>query len=650
MAKRTQEHLEKLLEHADMRVRLGAQFDLVDRGCVASLAWIAEHGANAGARRHAMWGLAQLNGQPNSDAFAALLQRTSDKDDEIRAQAFKGLAGTGGCTTGGLEAAATAGRRGLEDKAPRVRYFAAQLAARLRNPALLPDVAAMLRDNADRDPYLRHAGVVAMMAITDLNPAALKPAVNDASPSVRLAALLAMRRLQHPEIAQFLNDKEPRLQAEAARAIYDVPIADAMAHLAALSPKAPSLSKTLPEAFSEPLLLRVIAAHRYLGRKDNAAALAALAANRDAPTNLRLEALKHLSEWEKPSGRDPIVGLWRPLRDRPKEDVADALKTALPALLTGGFRVRFEAVRLASEHGIKDVGPALRAMVRDGSFTPAVRVEALQALQKLGDSEYETIAGLALKSKEPRLRQGARALVLPKTPPEDAARQLAEVFDSGTTFEKQGSFALLADLKSASADALLEQWLDRLIQNKVPAEVQLDLLEAATRRDTPALKKKLAAYDESMPKTDAVLPYRAALAGGDAERGRNLYVNKTELSCVRCHKLDGNGGEVGPDLTGIGKKFPRQYLLEALVDPNRQIAKGYDTVVLNLANGQVKSGILKTEDDKEVRLMNADGQMFAVPKADIDERSRGRSAMPDDLIKKMTRSELRDLVEFLAGS
>ena len=113
--------------------------------------------------------------------------------------------------------------------------------------------------------------------------------------------------------------------------------------------------------------------------------------------------------------------------------------------------------------------------------------------------------------------------------------------------------------------------------------------------------------------------------------------------------LDRAGGDVGPDLTGISKKFPRPYLLEALVDPDRQIAKGFDTVVLTLASGQQKSGILKSEDGTEVRLMNAEGQIITVPKADIDERSRGKSAMPDDLIQKMTRSELRDLVEFLAG-
>ena len=113
--------------------------------------------------------------------------------------------------------------------------------------------------------------------------------------------------------------------------------------------------------------------------------------------------------------------------------------------------------------------------------------------------------------------------------------------------------------------------------------------------------------------------------------------------------MQGTGGEVGPDLTGLSKRVKREYILEALALPNKQIAKGYETVVLVLTNGQVKSGILKSEDKKEVRLMTSEGEIIIVPVASIDERSRGPSAMPADLIQKISRRELRDLVEYLSG-
>ena len=136
---------------------------------------------------------------------------------------------------------------------------------------------------------------------------------------------------------------------------------------------------------------------------------------------------------------------------------------------------------------------------------------------------------------------------------------------------------------------------------------------------------------------------------GNAENGKRIFFERTEVSCLRCHKIQGVGGEVGPDLAGIGVKLKREYLLESIVEPDKQIAKGYETVVVALMNGQVKSGILKSEDQKEVRLMTPEGNLIVVPVAAIDSRTRGTSAMPADLVKQLTRRDLRDLVEYLAS-
>ena len=68
-----------------------------------------------------------------------------------------------------------------------------------------------------------------------------------------------------------------------------------------------------------------------------------------------------------------------------------------------------------------------------------------------------------------------------------------------------------------------------------------------------------------------------------------------------------------------------------------------------LSNGKSVTGIVKAEDAKELRLMTAEGMIITVAKDKIDERNPGKSAMPDDLIKHLSKSELRDLVEFLAN-
>lgn len=234
-----------------------------------------------------------------------------------------------------------------------------------------------------------------------------------------------------------------------------------------------------------------------------------------------------------------------------------------------------------------------------------------------------------------------------KLQPAVAVAGLTAALDGDNRVERQGPLAILADLPGLEVDVLLDSWLDRLLMKTAPAELQLDVLEEAAKR--PFLKEKLAQFEAARPKNDPLANFREVLQGGDAEAGRRVFLHKAEVSCLRCHKVKGDGGDVGPELAGIGGKQTREYLLESIVDPNKQIAKGFETVVLALSNGQVETGIVKAEDAKEITLVRADGKRVTVPKSAIHERNSGKSAMPEDLVKKLTKRELRDLVEFLAN-
>ena len=71
--------------------------------------------------------------------------------------------------------------------------------------------------------------------------------------------------------------------------------------------------------------------------------------------------------------------------------------------------------------------------------------------------------------------------------------------------------------------------------------------------------------------------------------------------------------------------------------------------MLATSDGKVVTGVLRGEDDKNVRLITAEGKPLVVPKDSIEERKRGPSAMPADLVQKLSKTELRDLIEFLAS-
>ncbi|MFL5897458.1 MAG: c-type cytochrome, partial [Solirubrobacterales bacterium] len=286
-------------------------------------------------------------------------------------------------------------------------------------------------------------------------------------------------------------------------------------------------------------------------------------------------------------------------------------------------------------------------LVADANRPVSARAEAIKAMERLDEPTLPKAVEHAVNDREVKLRvEGQRLLA--KLRPAQALPVLAEVVESGSTAERQGALSSLGTLPDAGADAILLDWLDRLRDRRVPDAIQLELLEAARKRPSEAVARKLRDYEESLPKDDPLSPYLETLAGGDADRGEAILRGKAEVSCIRCHKAEGKGGEVGPDLTGLGQRKDRRYILESIVAPNRQIAQGFETLILATRDGQVQSGILKEDDGTSLRLITPEGNPLTVPKAEIEEQKRGASAMPEDLLKHLSRSELRDLVEYLA--
>ncbi len=619
-----------LLSHPDMRIRLEAQFALAGRGCTEELAAAARQVTQRFARLHGIWGLGQI-GRKNPAAYDFVASLTSDSDAAVRRAAAQVLG------DGRVHSAESRLIALLADPDAHVQFAAAVALGRIASRACVQPVLQLLRANGDRDPYLRHAAVMALAGCNDRQ--ALVAAAKDDSRSVRLGVLLALRRLGDGEVAGFLNDPDSDLRAEAARAIHDV-----------RSPKSlPALAKCLGKPKEpESVLYRALNAHFRMGGAENASAVAAFAASPAAPEKLRVEALKDLAEWGKPSRRDHVTGLTQDLGTRDASLAGKALKPNLDGIFTGPDKVREEAARVAAALGVKEFGRALRELAADPRRPAAARVEALRALSALADPQLDAARDLALRDPDARVRTAGRRL-LAQARPADALAVLKKALSEEDVQGQQGAYAVLAEIADAAVDTLLAADLDRLLKGEIRAEVRLDLLEAAAKRSAEAVTERLARYQESRPKADHLAKYREALTGGDAEAGKRIFATRAELSCVRCHKLNGEGGEVGPDLTGVGSRQNREYLLESIVEPNRQITKGFETVVVTLNSGKTVVGVLKGEDAKELRLITAEGVPVTIPKDQIDERQTGKSAMPDDLIRHLSKSDLRDLVEFLAS-
>lgn len=627
---RSSDELAKLMSHSDIRIRQEAQFALAERSDALTLAKLVSPTLNRLTRLHAIWGLGQI-GRRTPSTLEGVMLLLSDRDAEVRAQAAKVL--------GEARAEFATGRLIglLRDKEPRVRFFAALSLGKLANPAAIDPLLNVLAENNDTDPMLRHAAVMGLAGANNVQ--ALLAKANHPNQAARMGIVLALRKLEAPEITRFLDDSQPSIVLEAARAIHDVPISAAMPQLAALAGR-----RGLPD----PLLRRVLSANYRNGTPANIEAVARIAADASLAEELRLEALEELKTWGDPTPLDRVLGAWRPIEKRSAEPVTAALSAAWGSLFSGPDKVRRAAAQLAATYGVRDVGPMLFELLKNQDREGTVRVEALAALHSLKDAQSGAAVELAIADENPLVRAEGRRL-LAASDPERAIPLLDTAIGADVpAVERQNALSALANLKSPNADAVIERWLDQLQRGEVPAEIQLDLIEAAKVRNTPGMQQRLSKFEASRDANDPLSPFRETVAGGQAERGSEIFLTRSEVSCLRCHKIDGRGGEVGPDLSKIGSEKTREYLLESLVLPSKQIAKNFETTSLAMTDGTLRVGLIKSEDEEHLTLLTAEGNLITVLKSEIDDRGAGKSAMPDDVMKHLSKSDVRDLVEFLA--
>ena len=144
---------------------------------------------------------------------------------------------------------------------------------------------------------------------------------------------------------------------------------------------------------------------------------------------------------------------------------------------------------------------------------------------------------------------------------------------------------------------------------------------------------------------------RALKEQGDAVLGQRVFLDiKKRGLCARCHRIGAEGGRIGPDLTGVGRRFSRIHLIEAVLEPSRAIAPSYQTRVVVLESGRVVTGVRVSETATQLTLGDKEGKLHKIAKSEIEEQSLQRiSTMPDGVDKRLTEREFIDLIAFLVS-
>lgn len=248
-----------------------------------------------------------------------------------------------------------------------------------------------------------------------------------------------------------------------------------------------------------------------------------------------------------------------------------------------------------------------------GPDEPAVKL--LTALRLAGAAPLnDRLAALATAGERSTVVRSAAVAALGATGPGE--KLLLTLVEEGK---------LAADLNFAAANVLLSSANEA---TKAAASKHLKLPATADNKPLPPLAELI----------------RSA---GEAERGKQVFA--TVGQCAKCHKVRGEGKEVGPELSEIGSKLSKEALFTSILDPSAGINFNFETYLLLLEDGTVLSGILVSQTDAEVQLKNAEAIIRKIPKVEISEMKKSPvSLMPADLQKNLTAQNLVDVVEYLS--
>ncbi|MDB6140232.1 MAG: hypothetical protein JWO94_3304, partial [Verrucomicrobiaceae bacterium] len=632
MAKREQQELSDLLGHADQRIRLKAQFELVKRQDTATLTTVASTGtAPLLARVHALWGLGQLGRKDNSLMLNAL-PLLADKDPEIRAQTARMM------SDADYKPAAEAIGALLADPSPRVRSLAGVALFKLGTPAQFDQAAAMLAANNDEDKLVRHGG---MLALAGCDHARLASLATHSSRAVRLAAVVAARQVADAGAAAFLDDADVAVVGEAARAIHDD-----LSIPAAL----PALAKILdkPGLTDYATLRRSISANMRVGGKDEARRLMDYALRKDAPASMRAEALETLALWPAGLAFDRVQGNYRNVPKRDVKAVTPLFAKGFESLLGEDSRpIQTATAKVVRALNYKPAIDKLTSMALDDKAEVETRAMALAAIAVARAPKLPQAIDLAMKSAVPALRVAAVSAMVESRP--DDKKTIAAIntaLDRGVVAEQQPVFALLGGMRGPQAERIISTWITQLAEGKASNAIALDIYEAALATKSKDLKKALKPVDNKLKKVKFGA-WSLAQEGGSPEEGKAIFGGSTTAACMQCHTMTAGLPSVGPDLSHVAARLTPDHLLQAVVDPQSEIAEGYGLISATLKNGSIVSGLLAKETDQDIVLcMPATTITSTVAKTDIASRTKPASAMPL-MTSLLTKMEVRNIVAYL---
>ena len=338
-----------------------------------------------------------------------------------------------------------------------------------------------------------------------------------------------------------------------------------------------------------------------------------------------------------------LSGPWNQAHERPR-----IIKLIFDAMNDPASRLDGIAMAAATRDG--RYRGVLEGFAHDEKLPVEVRVAALEALAPLpvtpnrvpeqmvsatrGRSTSDPVAEAALRvmARHSGARGRLADIIIDRAYPlglrREAIRGLSMVPDGANrVLDLAKTGKLPADLK---ADATTILYTSPVRGIREAAEKVLPMPKLAGGRDLPPIAELIRRR-------------------GNPGHGREVFFREGQNSCGSCHRVQGRGHWIGPDLSTIGVKYGRDELIRSILSPSTAIGYNFRSVVCALDDGRVITGLPVEETPERLILKTATGERVTIPTSSIEERRTSDvSLMPDGLAQTLTDAELVDLVSFLS--
>ena len=595
-------------------------------GIVDALLKFIKDEPSAEGRRNAVWTATRIDA-PEARAIAR--QALSDKDETVRQVALHSIS-VRRDDDATKDVAALLSSDSLQN-----RRAAAEALGRIGDKSVVPALLAALGEVNDR--VLEHSLTYALIEIA--GPEETRRGLTSDNPLIQRAALMALDQmpdggLQPEDVLALASATQPRLRDTANWIVGHHP----------------EWSGKLAEFF------RVRLDQEKLSAADRATLERQLGQLAPTPAIRDLLAAEVVSKTTTAEGRKSALRAMSlaPLKNAPDKWVA----AYVAALADGDDGVVREAVAAIKARPSAKTGDgqlsALLLRIADRADADAnFRLAALAALPGgLPEVTDERFAWLQsqLNAEQPVVRRGMAADVLSRAAlRKEQLIALAEAVKSAGPLEID---RLLTAYERTTDVEVGRKILDSLRDAASLTSLRADALKVHFKEYGKEVAPQLAALCEKLNVDAAQQSARldelsSSLPTGEIRRGQQVF-NDTKAACTACHAIGYLGGNIGPDLTSVGKIRTERDLLESIVYPSASFVRSYEPLLIRTTDGHVINGLVRQETSDAFVLATGPKEEVRVAKDDIEEMRPGTvSIMPAGLDKQLTPQQLADLVAFL---